>query len=152
MAEIQPNIDLSENAVGVARYENDENSTMSIHLSSNGVGATLHYPIVTEPSSKRKLSLKQSSSLKDSSNLKESISSTLKRKTKQFLGLDEDEQGEREFLWTERRIRLANRKYGGIDIDKINKTLPRPHLSMDSPDGELIHQASVYTTYPRLAI
>ena len=155
MNDIQPTSDNS-----LSRHvEQDENdlssirsisqSIRSISQSTHGVKTVLQYPIVTEPTTKRKLYAKEPISFKKSHNKEQSFSSTLKRKTKQFLGLDEDDKGEREFLWTERRIRLANRKYGGIDVEKITKTLPKPRRVVDSPDGELVSQHYTYTTYPR---
>ena len=68
-------------------------------------------------------------------------------------GLDDDVDGDREFLWTERRIRLANRRYGGVDPQLVARTLPRAHRfqQIDSPDagdsGPLTYPFN--STYPR---
>jgi len=120
-------------------------TTRDIKQSNNGVNTTLQYPIVTEPRSKRKNStvLRKNNA---SSSGPESFTMTLKKKTKQFLGLEEDQNGDTELLWTERRIRLANRRYGGIDTEAMVRTLPRIKRT-DSPDGPTLPKFSA--TFPR---
>jgi len=82
-----------------------KSSTVSVNQTTNGTRTTLHYPIVTEPSRRRSGTGRSvSSSFKD----------TLRKTAKEFLGLDSDDS-DQEALWTERRIRLANRLYGGVD-------------------------------------
>ena len=103
-------------------------STKSIVQNTNGTTATLQYPIVTQPGSRRR-SVGMSS-----------LRSTLAR-TRDFLGLTDDHGRDHETLWTERRIRLAARRYGGVDGEAVARTLPRSAAAntqpqSDSPDGQ----------------
>jgi len=123
----------------------DPFKTRDIKQTNNGVNTTLHYPIVTEPRSRRKSSAASRKNYVASSG-PESFTMTLKKKTKEFLGLEEDQNGDTELLWTERRIRLANRRYGGIDAEAIVKTLPRVKTT-DSLDGPTVPNFSA--TFPR---
>jgi len=119
--------------------------TKSVKQSSNGANTTLQYPIVTEPKSRRRSS---AGSRKNSAITSgpESFTMTLKRKTKQFLGLEEDQNSSEEMLWRERRIRLANRRYGGVDVSAMVRTFPRDK-TIDSPDGPC--PIGVSATFPR---
>jgi hypothetical protein len=97
-----------------------QSSTVSVNQTTNGTRTTLHYPIVTEPSRRRTGTDRSAgSSFKDS----------LRKTAKEFLGLDSDDS-DQEALWTERRIRLANRLYGGVDpaTAAATLTLSRPVL------------------------
>ena len=119
-------------------------STRSVSQPANGASNTvLQYPIVTEPRTRRTSSVKKPISLPRHHRKADSLSATLKRATKEFLGLEDNE--DREFLWTERRIRLANRRYGGVDPEAVAKTLPRTRRVVDSPDGG----TSAPPTFPR---
>lgn len=118
--------------VGGAR---DTRTTRNVRQSNNGVSTMLQYPIVTEPR-------KKSTEYVSFSGGPESFTATLKKKTKEFLGLEE-QNDDTEMLWKERRIRLANRKYGGVDLEAVARTLPRP----DSPDGRSLARFSA--TFPR---
>ena len=62
-----------------------EASTRSVAQSTNGTSTTLHYPIVTEPASRRRGSRMSREGLRDTI-----------RRTKEFLGLGEDQQGDQE--------------------------------------------------------
>ena len=95
-------------------------SEVSVAQSHNGANTTLHYPIVTEPGRRR------------GNRMQGTLSRTLRR-TREFLGLEED-QGDQETLWSQRRIRLATRRYGGVDQEAVARTLPRTS-PLDSPDG-----------------
>lgn len=75
-----------------------------------------------------------------------SLSSTLVRKAERFFGL-EDEADSKEQLWKERRIRMANRTYGGVKPAAV--TLPRP--TIDSPDGEASPTLQMPATFPRIS-
>lgn len=118
--------------------------TRNIKQSNNGVNTMLQYPIVTEPRSRRK-----SSAASRRNNIStrgpESFTMTLKKKGKEFLGLEEDQNGDTAMLWAERRIRLANRKYGGVDAEAMIRTLPKSKT--DSPDGPSLPKFSA--TFPR---
>ena len=96
-----------------------KSSTVSVNQTTNGTRTTLHYPIVTEPSRRRSGTGRSAASFKD----------TLRKTAKEFLGLDSDDS-DQEALWTERRIRLANRLYGGVDpaTAAATLTLSRPVL------------------------
>jgi membrane associated rhomboid family serine protease len=80
----------------------------------------------------------------------ERLRATLRR-TRELLGLLGDPAGDGETLWTERRLRLATRRYGGVDPEVVARTLPRavlaPPAITDSPDGPDIPPAA---TFPRL--
>ena len=119
-------------------------ATVSVNQTANGTRATLHYPIVTEPSRKRPRN--------DGGH---GISATLRKATREFLGLDSDDS-DQEVLWTERRIRLANRLYGGV-VDPAaaaaTLTLPRRRKSQGL-GADMLDEASdsrhySATTYPR---
>jgi hypothetical protein len=117
-----------------------------VNQTANGTRTTLHYPIVTEPSQKRRRR----------SDGSRGISATLRKATREFLGLDSDDS-DQESLWTERRIRLANRLYGGV-VDSATAaatlTLPRPRRSrvatdaLDDAAAAAAHYCAA-TTYPR---
>ena len=92
--------------------------TRNVKQSNNGVNTMLQYPIVTEPRSRRKSSAASRRNYISTSG-PESFTMTLKKKTKEFLGLEEDQNGDTAMLWAERRIRLANRKYGGVDAEAM---------------------------------
>jgi hypothetical protein len=96
-----------------------KSSTVSVNQTTNGTRTTLHYPIVTEPSRRRSGTGRSAGTFKD----------TLRKTAKEFLGLDSDDS-DQEALWTERRIRLANRLYGGVDpaTAAATLTLSRPVL------------------------
>merc|ERR1712098_283070 len=83
-------IDVSEHVSNVA-------PTIA-HVKSrvNGDNVTLQYPIVTTSDSNTR-------------NNYEPWTMTLRRKTKKFLGIEEDGDEDRETLWRVRRIRMANR-------------------------------------------
>ena len=117
-----------------------EASTRTVAQSANGTSTTLHYPIVTEPASRRRGSRMSREGLRD----------TLRR-TKEFLGIGEDQQGDQETLWSERRIRMATRRYGGINVEAVARTLPRAvvGLPVDSPDGLPDSQNRLADTLPR---
>ena len=94
---------------------------------TNGAATTLHYPIVTEPGSRMTGSR---------------LGDTLRR-TREFLGLAEDQDGQQELLWTDRRIRLATRRYGGVDMAAVARTLPRAIVPpSDSTDGMIPVEAA----------
>jgi hypothetical protein len=97
-----------------------KSSTVSVNQTTNGTRTTLHYPIVTEPSRRRSGTGRSAGS---------SFKDTLRKTAKEFLGLDSDDS-DQEALWTERRIRLANRLYGGVDpaTAAATLTLSRPVL------------------------
>ncbi len=97
-----------------------KSSTVSVIQTTNGTRTTLHYPIVTEPSRRRSGTGRSAGS---------SFKDTLRKTAKEFLGLDSDDS-DQEALWTERRIRLANRLYGGVDpaTAAATLTLSRPVL------------------------
>jgi hypothetical protein len=90
-----------------------KSSTVSVNQTTNGTRTTLHYPIVTEPSRRRSGTGRNAGS---------SFKDTLRKTAKEFLGLDSDDS-DQEALWTERRIRLANRLYGGVDPATAAATL-----------------------------
>ena len=105
-----------------------EVGTKSIVQNTNGTSTTLHYPIVTQPGSRRRGF--GMPSFRDTLN-----------KTKDFLGLTDSQGRDHETLWTERRIRLAARRYGGVDSEAVAQTLPRSaaivtQSQIDSPDGQ----------------
>ena len=105
-----------------------EAGTKSIVQNTNGTSTTLHYPIVTQPGSRRR------------GFGMPSFRDTL-TKTRDFLGLTESQGRDHETLWTERRIRLAARRYGGVDSEAVARTLPRSAAivaqpQVDSPDGQ----------------
>ena len=89
----------------VNHQEEQRNIIRSVRQSVNGDNFTLKYPIVTHPSGDN---IHQSSNSRPRHS-QESWTMTLKRKTKKFLGLEEDGDEDRETLWRVRRIRLANR-------------------------------------------
>ena len=97
-----------------------KSSTVSVNQTTNGTRTTLHYPIVTEPSRRRSGTGRSAAG---------SFKDTLRKTAKEFLGLDSDDS-DQEALWTERRIRLANRLYGGVDpaTAAATLTLSRPVL------------------------
>ena len=89
------------NSVSPSPTEEDGNIVRSeydniahVRTSVNGDSVTLQYPIVTRSSDKHYY---------------EPWTMTLKRKTKKFLGIEEDGDEDRETLWRVRRIRMANR-------------------------------------------
>lgn len=126
-------------------------TTRSVHQPANGASTVLHYPIVTTAGTRRKPSVNKPLSARSNHRRTTSLSATLKKKTKEFLGLEDDEDGDREFLWTERRIRLANRKYGGVDLEAVARTLPKPPRRgdrVDTPDGGPVSYPFT-STYPR---
>ena len=125
-------------------FQHVPTATVSVNQTANGTRATLHYPIVTEPSRKRPRN--------DGGH---GISATLRKATREFLGLDSDDS-DQEVLWTERRIRLANRLYGGV-VDPAataaTLTLPRRRkrqgLGADMLDEASDSRHYSATTYPR---
>jgi len=137
----------------IETFQSEDEASRSINQSTNGASTTLHYPIVTQPKTKRKSSVKKPISARSDHRKSPSFSATLRKKTKEFLGLDDDVDGDREFLWTERRIRLANRRYGGVDPELVVKTLPRSQKfeqQLDSPDGTTAPVSYPFnSTYPR---
>jgi hypothetical protein len=110
----------NQNGIQHMQHISPKSSTVSVNQTTNGTRTTLHYPIVTEPSRRRTGTDRSAgSSFKDS----------LRKTAKEFLGLDSDDS-DQEALWTERRIRLANRLYGGVDpaTAAATLTLSRPVL------------------------
>ena len=115
-----------------------------IQQTQNGQSTILEYPIVTK-SKKKKYSVTKP--MNNSRTRRPSFSATLQRKAEQFFGL-EDEADSKEQLWAERRIRMANRTYGGVKPSAA--TLPRP--TVDSPDGEASSPAmQMAATFPRIS-
>ena len=110
----------------------DTEDEIVVRQTDNGADVSLHYPIVTE--SRRGATGSQRD---------QSVTMTLKRKAKKFLGLEESGDVARETLWRARRIRMANRRYGGVDVDVAASTLPR----QDTTDG--LDVRSDPATFPR---
>ena len=98
----------------------DTEDEIVVRQTNHGTDVSLHYPIVTE--SGRRVA-------EQSRN--QNLTMTLKRKAKKFLGLEESGDVARETMWRARRIRMANRRYGGVDVDVAASTLPR----VDTTDG-----------------
>ena len=97
--------------------ENGRTPTRKLTQTTNGHSTTLEYPIVTEPRVKKSTQ----------------IMNKLKGSTEKFFGLEPDTNS-KETAWTERRVRLANRSYGGI----------RPGVPVDSPDGDVQSLPEIY--------
>ena len=89
---VSPSPTEEDGASNIARSEYD--NIAHVRTSVNGDSVTLQYPIVTRSSDKHYY---------------EPWTMTLKRKTKKFLGIEEDGDEDRETLWRVRRIRMANR-------------------------------------------
>ena len=102
----------NRNGNTVSPAKSDASSTKSIVQNTNGTSTTLQYPIVTQPGSRRR------------GFGMPSFWDTLTR-TRDFLGLTDSHGRDHETLWTERRIRLAARRYGGVDSEAVARTLPR---------------------------
>ena len=118
----------NRNGNTVSPAKSDASSTKSIVQNTNGTSTTLQYPIVTQPGSRRR------------GFGMPSFWDTLTR-TRDFLGLTDSHGRDHETLWTERRIRLAARRYGGVDSEAVARTLPRcativTQSEVDSPDGQ----------------
>ena len=106
----------------------DTEEEIVVRQTNHGTDVTLHYPVVTQTSRR---------------DPDKSLTMTLKRKAKKFLGLEEQGEVERETMWRARRIRMANRRYGGVDVEVAASTLPRH----DTTDG--VEDRIGPATFPR---
>ena len=71
----------------IETFQSEDEASRSINQSTNGASTTLHYPIVTQPKTKRKSSVKKPISARSDHRKSPSFSATLRKKTKEFLGL-----------------------------------------------------------------
>ena len=101
----------------------------------NGARTVLQYPVVTRPTPPAQPA---------------SLSATLRRQTAKFLGLEtaEADWQARQTLWRQRRIRLANRKYGGVEAG-AGAWCGHHSSQQDTTDGTRLTECAATMIRPR---